>query len=110
MPNKIRSLPRNTQARVLMAVGFPFGCAYGIFGAFIVSEEPVQGEAGKLIVFVTQEIFLAVAAVSFLGFLWGIATPAWVEKLFQSACKKMFLVCFVAAISLVAFLLIPIGL
>lgn len=87
-----RSLPRGWPNRLAL------GCAglfFGVpltFGAFGLACMPMPrlGVRITLVLAVTEELLLAGAAVSVFCLIWSIATPAWVERLFQAAWHRAY--------------------
>lgn len=85
------TLPRSTIERVV----FGAVCLVGtlMFGfvtvVVVLTPMPPLGPFGTLIRVATEELSLAVTAVAVLGFLWAVATPEWVERLFRYGWKKL---------------------
>lgn len=91
------------------AVSLASGLFFG-FGCFVllITKFPPFGWLGKMLLAVTFELLGAALVVSALVFLWSLLTPAWIEWLFQSAWKKLWIAIAVAIIPIA--ILIVLGL
>jgi len=84
-------LPRNISTRLGIAF---FAAPLGIFSAFtllavLLQPKPPPGVFFAAVFLALAELMLAATVVSALAFLWAIATPRWVERVFEAAWKKL---------------------
>lgn len=86
-----RYLPRSAGER--MAIGAVSLFCVVIFGGgslvVILTPMPPLGAAGTIALIVAKQLFLATTMVAFLGILWAVATPRWVEIVFRFVWAKL---------------------
>jgi hypothetical protein len=69
--------------------------------AVFLAPMPPLGVVFTCVLIVTKELLLATTVVAALCFVWAIATPPWVERLFRSACKKLFVAILLGTVPIV---------
>ena len=86
------TLPRSGSERLALGVtSLFFGVPFGFMAlAVLLTPMPPLGVTFTCVLIVTEELLLATTLVCVLCFVWAVATPPWVEKLFRSAWKKLF--------------------
>lgn len=92
MPTEERTLPRSAGERLALGLtSLFFGIPFGLMAlAVLLTPMPPLGVMFTCVLIATQELLLATTVVAVLGLIWAIAAPLWVERLFRSAWKKLF--------------------
>lgn len=85
-------LPRALGERVLF--GFVSLSIMIIFGfgtlILVLTPMPPLGFLFDLALIATQELCLATTVIGALGFVWALATPSWLERLYRSVMQYLF--------------------
>ena len=103
MPTMERTLPRSAGERLALGItSLFFGIPFGLMTLAVwLTPMPPLGVMFTCVLIVTEELLLATTVIAMLGFIWAVAAPLWVEKLFRSAWKKLFVAILLGVVPLV---------
>ena len=94
-------LSRKAGDRILIALFSPVIMLFSGGFAQLFLRKPSDSINGLLTNIVAFELFFSVFWLSFLGFLWGVFAPRWIENALHSAARKVALLLVIPALGLV---------
>lgn len=98
------NITRSIQDRVflgLMGLLFMLPTGYVLYGYHTKPWPRDLSLGARLLLIFTDEVVLAVFLLALCSFIWGIAAPRWIERLFEQAISKfILLLALIALISL----------
>jgi hypothetical protein len=99
-----RKLPRDPGERFSLGVVSLIMAGFAGFIIFVllITEFPPFGWLVSIMLFVTHELMFGILVFFGLLLIWAVATPRWVERVFDMAWKKLWILIALAILPLIA--------